>query len=130
MADLPKSAGKHFNMQSFAEHNGMDSHEFPSVISKKELNFCGTTACALGWAATIPSFKRAGLALTYRDWMGFELSLKGQSLEFGWDQEDNIKQLLPGITPHQAEYLFGWNVTTKTPKEWARRCRNFLKKNA
>lgn len=27
---------------------------------------CGTTACALGWAATIPAFRKRGLRLTMR----------------------------------------------------------------
>lgn len=30
---------------------------------KKNPHFCGTTACAAGWACTIPSFKRAGLTV-------------------------------------------------------------------
>ncbi len=36
-------------------------------ITPKDMHTCGTTACALGWAATIPSFRRAGLKLVYAE---------------------------------------------------------------
>jgi hypothetical protein len=42
-----------FDMDSWGEHKGKHP---PS-----EKNYCGFSACALGWATTIPSFKRAGL---------------------------------------------------------------------
>jgi len=29
---------------------------------------CGTSACALGWAATVPALRRAGLRLVRGDW--------------------------------------------------------------
>ncbi len=34
----------------------------------REQGGCGTTACALGWATTIPEFQAAGLKLRERDW--------------------------------------------------------------
>lgn len=47
---LPKSKG--FHMRSFAE------------ALNRGRPACGTRACAAGWAAAIPSFKRAGYHLT------------------------------------------------------------------
>lgn len=32
-------------------------------LKPEQLHACGTTACAFGWAAMIPSFRRAGLVL-------------------------------------------------------------------
>ena len=64
-----------FELYSFAEGHRIDYHH----LTKARLNSssrvkgcsaqqlvdvnCGTTACALGWAATIPAFRKAGLSL-------------------------------------------------------------------
>ncbi len=32
---------------------------------------CGTTACALGWATTMPEFRRLGLMLKHDDWCSY-----------------------------------------------------------
>ncbi len=32
-------------------------------LTPKQMNECGATACAFGWACTIPQFRRAGLTL-------------------------------------------------------------------
>mgnify|MGYP003354018997 CR=1 FL=1 len=32
---------------------------------KPDLNVCGTTACALGWAASMPEFRKRGLKLVW-----------------------------------------------------------------
>ena len=56
-ADLPGE----FNLNVLAEQ------------AKNGRPACGTAACALGWATTIPSFRAAGLTLDYRG----RLHLKG-----------------------------------------------------
>lgn len=41
---------------------------------------CGTTACALGWAATMPLFRRLGASLKkYTDYEGGFVCFKGRS---------------------------------------------------
>lgn len=128
MHNLPRSAEKHFKMHSYASHEGEHEHKFPHVISRRELNFCGTSACVLGWAATIPNFKRAGLALIY-SYDDFILQLNGEQVGFGWRDDDNISQLFPGLKCGHAEYLFGGRARVRTPKQWAARCRKFIEKN-
>lgn len=48
-------------------------------ITVDEMNECGTTACALGWACTILSFKKAGLKL----YMGNGIPHYGQDSAYG-----------------------------------------------
>lgn len=48
-----------FDMAEWGRHYGDHKPE--------EKNFCGTTACALGTAAMIPEFKRAGLRMEWQD---------------------------------------------------------------
>lgn len=56
----------------------MDRWHSGSRFNENKLKFgCGTTACAGGWACTIPSFKRAGLYISgrrpnYKGGLGFE----------------------------------------------------------
>lgn len=84
---------------------------------------CGTTACAMGWATTIPSFRRLGLKLDpvhrriiYGDsWGGFPSAMR-----------------LFHITYDDAERLFGhagWGKVRPTARRVARRIRQFVKDN-
>lgn len=59
---------------------------------------CGTRACALGWATTIPSFQRAGLCLRQGD-----LRLKGRRGN-GWGE---TAATFFGISFGEAIDLFG-----------------------
>src|SRR5260221_3731316 len=68
MDSLPREAAEHFDMKSWLANIGKDSeHGLRSTqqVGIRELSYCGTTACALGWACTIPSFKRAGVRLMH-----------------------------------------------------------------
>ncbi|SRR5260221_4144024 len=95
MDGLPKEANEHFDMGSAG----------PLKLSGKgDLLKCGTTACAMGWAATITSFRRAG-------W------------DSGWGREERFFD----VSSEGARYLF-YSVV-RTPKQWAKRCRRFLSKN-
>ena len=115
MRSLPKSAEKKFNMAWWFVHNDYEhSHKVGKFITKETLEHCGTTACALGWAATIPSLRKAGLrveALSHSD-----KPMKRARRVFGLDEA-------------QAEALFApdFDVPT-TPKAWARRADNLLRK--
>ena len=61
---------------------------------------CGTTACAMGWATTIPEFKQLGLHLE-------RVSPSGQGfLVFGDYKHFEAAAQFMDITKYQAEYLF------------------------
>lgn len=92
---------------------------------KQDLS-CGTTACALGWATTIPSFRRVGLRLVAGD---VRLRLVAGDVQFGrgvWGTDAAEKFF--GITADQAENIFARqhqiDMATTTPKMvagWIRR---------
>jgi len=63
LGTVPK---KHFNLDSFSEVDidNIDEKEAVKLLTDAAVlrkSPCGTTACALGWAALEPSFKAAGL---------------------------------------------------------------------
>lgn len=56
---------------------------------------CGTTACAIGWAATIPSIRDAGLVLCTDEYNGFE----------SWETFKLASQVFE-LSEEEAAYLF------------------------
>lgn len=94
-----------------------------AIFSPNTLPACNTTACAGGWACSIPSFQKEGLTMqadgpTYRGWAGH-----------------GALQKFFGLTLEQETFLFdsyqvknGYTQLLRlTPKQWATRCRKFLK---
>lgn len=68
---------------------------------------CGTTACAIGWACSDPSFNEQGLRMTHFSHLG-EHTLYCPILRFGNRKEegwDAVTQFFD-ITREQADYLF------------------------
>lgn len=116
MDSLPKSANKHFSMRNFFIHaNEEHEHEIPSAPKVKDLHTCGTTACALGWAMTVPAFRRAGLELE-----GDEVFNSHEVFclpDYWSDEGDDLW-----------EAFFGAGNKDATPKAWAKRARRLLKK--
>jgi hypothetical protein len=99
---------KHFDMEDYTRGLWTDDGEFSA---KRLTNHeCGTSACALGWAATIPEFKKAGLTLAW----GIP-ECRGAPLS------PTAKRFF-GITEREADTLFysHWNAG---PKAAATRCR-------
>lgn len=97
---------------------------------------CGTTGCALGWAATMSQFRRLGLRLKGNSYFGGEVVL-------GRSGGVNAAKRLFGLTYEEAEYLFvpndGYNSdpldfeyhddldeTKATPKYVARKIEKFV----
>lgn len=63
---MPKKLYDKFDMSHFFLHRsrGHDHKVIDSgVIDPKVMHVCGTSACALGWAASIPAFQKAGLKM-------------------------------------------------------------------
>ena len=121
---LPPKASNHFRMLHWFRHSGKDDHPFnANGITKRDLNFCGTSACAIGWAGTLPYFRRAGLKVEPSG----RTTVNGNSgILASWEVLDPFF----GLTRHQSAHLFGPYTRIKTPKQWAARCRKFLRDNA
>lgn len=119
MRKLPKSAEDHFDMIAWYKHEGLDHNHLAKdgTITCKTLTGCGTSACAAGWAATIPSFRRAGFkyrpgALTDGFTMTPERFFDLESTDDGIYVADDI--------------FYAYDIST--PKEWAKRATEILKK--
>ena len=125
---------KKFNMEMWMDLSGIQK-EFEKPINA---NLCGTAGCAVGWATTIPSFRRAGLGL--------------YQMKNVWHDQStgcNVRYLNPktkeyysdfygvaiffGIDYHDAEYLFSPDEYSRnrkvTPKMVAARINEFLKED-
>jgi hypothetical protein len=94
-----------------------------------DLMSCGTAACALGWATTIPLFRKEGLRLrAYSNGGGAPMLLDKEGEETShYDAGARVF----GITNEESHYLFsdnsgiGWDAT---PKQVAKKIENFVAK--
>lgn len=123
MASLPRSANQHFDMSSWfvvMEHEP-DEHGLHTgrAVTSRDLSLCGTSACALGWAATMPSFKRAGLSM---DSVMATPNFKGR--HYGLE----AAKAFFDIDLLQAHNLFAGVNKDRTPKQWARRARKLIRR--
>jgi hypothetical protein len=89
----------------------MESAVSRTLNMNRYFNECGTPACALGEAATIPTLREAGLS-------------RGKHSVGGEDE-------VFGLTDHQDDRLFGfgtivWQRSNVTPQEWAAEARKVL----
>lgn len=123
MEKLPPEAKEHFDMSDYFFTNHVPGEGFSGRVKTSELYQCGTQACALGWAATVPSFKRAGLYIDGYDEMvkldnKMVMCAATAAMEFF------------GLDSQQEGHVFGGGIgNIKTPKQWARMCRRFIAKN-
>ena len=130
MESLPREAHEHFNMGMWFYHDGVDhDHNISGDITRKHLNKCGTVACALGWAATVPEFRRAGLVMTSS--LGTpELRDMTTGMSGPWGAAAAAEFFDIGL--EQAIYLFGGRTGPRaginTQKQWARFARRALRK--
>ncbi len=99
------------------------------TVPKREFDMaywkCGTTACAIGHACSIPSFRRAGLKLVgaqiYDDGAPYIQHYPEFDDEVGFDAAANFFD----IDDREAESLFGYREP-ETPKRVAKRIRKFI----
>lgn len=120
MESLPDDADQHFSMKSFVRHDGTGHrHETPRNPKAQDFLTCGTSACALGWACTMPEFADLGL---YLNSTGYRESVEGHAEVFpGLEDEE------PNDGDCKWAILFeGWNRDA-TPKAWATRARALIK---
>lgn len=90
---------------------------------------CGTRACALGWATTMPEFRRLGLSMVKE-----EPSPNGRPTLRGHPNlyPVNVAALLFGISLEEATYLFipRGEELNATPLYVARKIERFVKTRA
>lgn len=132
---------QHFDMDAWFHHDGIneygDEHgvEEGNSIKKKDINVCGTSACALGWACQVPALANIGIELVYTGEDYGAVCPIGK----GYDDDRDIFKVAAkafDISCPQARYLFlplnsegeddrdGDGDTQKeTPEHWAARCR-------
>ncbi len=126
MDALPKEANEHFYMGDWFIHDGKHEHHFSKrAITRRDLEFCGTSACAMGWASTIPAFRKAGLSV----------APNSNLLLAGYQPKGSLFEIIDrffNIQREHSEHLFSGRiqVKVKTPKQWAKHCRKFLRDNA
>lgn len=112
MEKLPSSADKHFNMSMWVDFSDLSGRCASDLVTRKDLMSCGTTACAGGWASTMPYFRRLGLRLT-----ACGLVFPGYArLTDIFD----IPRSLEGSLFHCSQ------KAAPTPKKWAKRARHLL----
>lgn len=124
MESLPRSAAEHFHMEWYAGHDAVEFHSHfisGQELTTTDLNRCGTTACAAGWATTIPSFRRAGLRLVWGGHYG--------EVFLGELDSAIALETFFHIGHDEAYELFGADTLDKTPWAWAARCRKFIRDN-
>lgn len=89
---------------------------------------CGTTACAMGWATTIPSFRRLGLRLTPGHGIVINGAAKSDRVHGGLCAAAKLFY----IDLDDAERLFGfvgWGSAQPTARQVAAKIRQFVKDN-
>lgn len=86
---------------------------------------CGTTACALGWAATMPIFRRAGLHIN--NWGDPQL---GHGNPFRHATGTSAAEKLFHLHDFEADHLFlpGEGELKATPKQVAQKIEAFVKR--
>jgi len=98
---------------------------------------CGTTACALGWATTIPRFRRMGLRLYKKRFseafigFNFEFGVKivGKRMgSYNYEHERYAARRIFGVDSYGFERLFlpGEIHDRATPREAARNIKRFV----
>lgn len=120
MESLPPEAKEHFDMDSWFGHR-RGNHDYNLAygdpVTKRTLRYCGTSACALGYAATIPAFRRRGLTMQV-----------GGEPRYGNDFSFDAAVSFFNISHWQSELLFSGVNTVRTPKQWAKRARRLIAK--
>lgn len=94
---------------------------------------CGTAACALGWATTIPSFRKAGFRLVKDDSFShgrYHVNLKWRpAYKDIEDMPFTAAAYFFGITTKDAEEAFDFDDSKVTRKQMISRLKNLIKKN-
>lgn len=114
-AVLKTVPSKHFDMMAcWVAGEDIESAQSFGAKGLGTPKTCGTTACAMGWACTVPEFKRAGLKM-----QGFEPHFKNAC---GFTAAEKFFD----ISENDAAFLFGAENEGITPKQEAARIIKFV----
>lgn len=115
MEELPREARKHFSMGHWFWDR---EYRVPphTKITRRDLEPCGTSACALGWATVIPEFHRAGLQMTGEHWVPRFRRRRGHHAAMAFFN----------LTEEQSRALFSPGNRDRTPKAWAKRAKKLI----
>lgn len=94
---------------------------------------CGTSACAMGWATTMPYFKRLGLYVESDHGSGAHLTLADdRGCSYNWEVPQALFRIdeLEALELFDAEYFGESEKSPATPKQVAKRIRAFVKRRA
>lgn len=100
---------------------------------KSDLTACGTTACALGWATTMPCLRREGVILRQNAW-GYACVTTRNRPSISRPCEESLRTASKvfAITLDEAEHMFlpgaSGLPSTATAKRVARHIREFVKR--
>jgi hypothetical protein len=128
LADFLKTVPpEKFDMTRFAgsmESNTWGSYVTRRLLAGKKIGDCGTTACAAGWATTMPVFRKLGLVLRNREGRT-EVGLKGKST--------GVENSLISIFGKEATRMFiladGATAGSTTPKQASAILRRIVRKH-
>lgn len=101
-----------FNFNTWSSSAGLRDYINEAVTAKSEFipvpeGACGTTACALGWATTIPAFRDLGLRLFVNRWGEVWPGMVDDKTDDStWTNIINACNRLFGLTPDETNYLF------------------------
>lgn len=134
----PKYARRLLKLAAFLEKLPPERFNFGSWVGenwrgKQDLS-CGTTACAMGWAATMRPFRRLGLRLIEWDGEGIAWmpGVKRNSRSVGpWHPSLVSAQRIFGLAMDESENLFTYDSglgTNPLPGDVARHIRAFVKR--
>lgn len=120
---MEKLPGKRFDFRTFVGGDWKGAADLS----------CGTAACALGWATTMPVFRRLGLRVTadrcielQGEPMNAPLTLPKFLRIFDIDNETKFRLFFPG----SSSFLFfpgDYLPANATPKQWASHARKIVK---
>lgn len=124
---LPPSAARHFDMVEWFGHKKKHKHlRDGETVEQRHLSSCGTTACALGWASTMPYFRKLGLSMVY------DSSVNGGAVvRFGAMQSahggvfDVIREAFD-LQGDEAQVFFR-DLPADTPQQWAINARTWIR---
>lgn len=121
-----------FDMDSWGTHAAHDDNSslLKGDITKKQLTtLCGTTACAAGWCAADPYFRRRGLTMK---WSSPYYKGEHQFAAISVVHKGNDKSIEStlgaffGISTENSDILFGGDNDDASGKAWAIRIKKWL----
>lgn len=114
-------------------------YRFYATSEEETIRECPTTACAIGWACTMPTFKRLGAYLTVDRFLGltYHLTYHFQPQMKGAEDEGEfaVGEQIFGLSVEEFDYLFNPYVGMEnpgkpgpdaTPKQVAKHIRKFV----